>query len=238
MSVEKFTKPVIGFRATLAFPIIGLFLMFNLTACLNSRKLDKWVDKKYEDVLSAPPKKNTDYITVSSGLITDDKKNSTSKRTKSKLLPLVVYWQYDVAYTCTLNAKIAVNNFTNTAIAYAGQKGLKRKLNGRRIELTIDQLPSGFSVVDNGHMIWVIYAFGWDNISIQPVHTDMVVSYKIIQDNGETKNGVIIIPDPSKQKDLAMFNSTKRKTWAYLDDYNDNISAMSKKVVDNLMGQL
>jgi hypothetical protein len=115
---------------------------------------------------------------------------------------------------------------------------LKRKLNGRRVELAIDQLPNGFSIVDHGHMIWVIYAFGWDNISIQPVHTDMVVSYKVIQDNGETKNGVITIPDPSRPKDLAMFNSTKRKTWAYLDDYNDNIAVMSKKVIDNLMAQL
>ena len=74
---------------------------------------------------------------------------------------------------------------------------------------------------------------------MQPVKTEMIVNYRILQQDGsETKKGVITIPDANKSVYLKMFNSTKRKTWEYLDTYNDNISLMSKKVVDQLLTEV
>jgi hypothetical protein len=43
------------------------------------------------------------------------------------------------------------------------------------------------------HMVWVIYAFGWDKISVQPDSTDLVVSYKVLQNETVVKSGKISI---------------------------------------------
>jgi hypothetical protein len=92
---------------------------------------------------------------------------------------------------------------------------------------------------DKGHVIWIIYAVTWEYISIQPKVNEMVVSYKIIgNDNVETKTGVISIPNPDKGVNLKAFQSIKKMTWQYLEDYDANITAMSKKLIDKLAAEL
>jgi hypothetical protein len=223
---------------TTCFSVIMLFLcVVFLPSCLTSKKIDKWVDKKYSEEPIAT-KKNTDYLAVKTMLPTADEKSSTTRKTHNSLLPLLFYWRWHITNTCTLNPKIPYNNFTNTALSYASSKGLKSKLNGRRVELEVKQMPYVFAVDDVSQMVWVIYAFGWDNFSVLPVTNNMVVSYKIMEQNTEVKAGVITIPDACKPIQLKMFQSVKKKTWMYIDQYNDNISAMSKKFVDSLITAL
>jgi len=215
----------------------SVFVLF-LSSCLTSKKIDKWVDKKYSETLTDPVKKNHDYLVVTTTLPTSDEKSSTTQKTHNSLLPLLFYWRWHITNTCTLNPKIPYNNFTNTALFYANSKGLKSKLNGRRIELEVKQMPYVFAVDDISQMVWVIYAFGWDKFSVLPVTNNMVVSYKIMEQNTQLKEGVITIPDACKPIELKMFQSIKKKTWMYIDQYNDNIAAMSKKVVDSLITTL
>jgi hypothetical protein len=59
-----------------------------------------------------------------------------------------------------------------------------------------------------------------------------------MEQNTPVKEGVITIPDACKPIQLKMFQSIKKKTWTYIDQYNDNITAMSKKVVDSLITSL
>ncbi len=219
---------------------VSILLLFTLLlpACLTSKKIDKWVDKKYSETLTNPVKKNHDYLMVTTSLPTADEKSSTTQKTHNSLLPLIFYWRWHITNTCTLNPKIPYNNFTNTAWSYANSKGLKSKLNGRRVELEVKQMPSVFAVDDVSQMVWLIYAFGWDKFSVLPVTNNMVVSYKIMDQNTQVKEGVITIPDACKPIELKMFQSVKKKTWMYIDQYNDNIAAMSKKVVDSLITTL
>ena len=228
--------------ATIRTRLISVSLLFLCTlflpSCLTSKKIDKWVDKKYSETLGTPVKKNHDYLAVTTTLPTADEKSSTTLKTHNSLLPLVFYWRWHITNTCTLNPKIPYNNFANTALSYASSKGLKSKLNGRRVELEVKQMPYVFAVDDISQMVWVIYAFGWDNFSVIPVTNNMVVSYKIMEQNTEVKEGVITIADACKPIQLKMFQSVKKKTGMYIDQYNDNITAMSKKVVDSLITAL
>ncbi|WP_205511748.1 hypothetical protein [Longitalea arenae] len=226
-------------RTVFSFATPVIFLTFLVPSCITARKVDRWVDKKYGDALTAPTRKNTEYITVSTTLPVAEQINSSTKKTSGRFLPLLVYWEWQTANTCTLNPKLPFNNFTNTALTYASSKGLKSKLNGRRVELVLTQIPNVFSIDDESHLVFVgLYAFGWDIISVVPAKSEMVVSYKIFQDNTELKQGVITIPDLDKAIHVKIFNSVKRKTWEYIDQYNENITAMSKKAVDSLITQL
>lgn len=66
----------------------------------------------------------------------------------------------------------------------------------------------------------------------------MIVSYKLMQDNNEIKKGTITIPNMDKTMGLKMFESLKKRTWKYLDQYDENITVMSKLCVDKVMTEI
>ena len=154
------------------------------------------------------------------------------------MLPLIFYWQFDYKNTCTLNPQIPVNIFTTTVLSYAGH-GLQQKLNGQHIELTIKKIPTKFAIDDKGHLIWIIYAFSWEYLTVLPEERDFVVSYKVFDTNNlQVKNGEVTVSGSDKAMDVHMFQSLKKKTWAFLDQYDAGIAVMSKHIIDQLINEL
>jgi hypothetical protein len=127
--------------------------------------------------------------------------------------------------TCTLNPKIPVNAFRSTVQSYANSKGLKQKLNGQKIELSVDKIPNVFVLNDQGHIVWVVYAFGWDVITFRPDSQELVVSYKITNGNTETGKGVVRVANSDKVLRLRILQSIKNATGQYLNQYNENIKS-------------
>jgi hypothetical protein len=212
----------------------------SLTSCLGPHKINKWVARHYQDEApTEPAKRKNEQITVTSKLPSMGQALSETEKNTSHFLPLVFYWQYDYKNTCTLNPEMAIKNFTATVTTYAG-RGLKQKLNGGYLELTVEQIPRVFAVDDKGHLVWVIiYAFGWDILTVQPGLNDLVVSYRLLDgSNQELKKGTINIADNDKGLSLKMFQSLRKMTWKYLSQYDDNLTAMSKKFVDKLVSEL
>lgn len=221
--------------------VIAASFILSLQSCMGPKKMNRWVTKQYGDQLAATaaPKKTPGYLTVTSALPLDGIEGSTGERKVSHFLPLLVYWQWDDKLNCTLNPKIPVHNFTATATSYAAKKGLKEKLGTKRIELHIDKMPGTFAIDDKAHVIFLaIYAYTWDFVSIQPEKQDMIVSYRVLQGDAEIKKGVITVPDINKVIPLHMFQSLKKKTWRYLEDYDTNIAAMTRTVIDKLVEEL
>jgi hypothetical protein len=217
--------------------LTGSLFLF-LTGCLGPKKIDKWVGKKYSAGLPAQPKNTNEYLSIKSTVVSNDNNLSTTTKKTSHLLPLIFYWQYDYKNTCTLNPQIPVSNFTRTVIPYANRKGLKQKLNGRTIELSVDKVPNMFVINDKGHIIWLIYAFGWDVLTINPENNEMLILYKVLENGQEVKKGSISITETVKPLTLKMYQSLRKKTWQFLDDYEMDITAMSKLVIDKLIVEL
>jgi hypothetical protein len=208
-----------------------------LTSCLTAKKVDKQVSAIYGEKQQAQKKKQPDFISITSSLASTGDYTSTTVTKTSDVLPLVFYWSWDYKNTCTLNPQIPINNFTTTVLGMAN-KALKEKLNGQKIELSVDQIPNKFAFDDKAHLIFVIYAFGWDNVSIKAEKGDLVVSYKVFNNNSESKKGTITIPYFDDRKNLGMFTSWKKATSGYLDQYDANITLMSKLFVDKLIKEI
>ena len=209
---------------------------FLLTGCLTARKLDKQVAKDYSDrVTLVQMPQNTDLITISSPLIDQSEFFSTTKTSTSKMLPLVVYWSWEYKNASKLNPRIPINML-------AGQLKksipLKDKLAGRKLELSVEQVPTNFAIVDKAHLIFFLYAFGWDNVSIQGEATNFVVKYKLYQTVGEPKSGEINVPVLPNMRGIGMFTSWKTATADFLQQYDANIAAMSKSLITGLMKEL
>ncbi len=229
MKEKKLSVPI----PAIIICVISLFL----SACLGPKKIDKWVVEQYGE-LPEPSKKKSNYIIITSSLPSMGSKLSTTEKHTSHVLPLLFYWQLDYKNTCTINPQIPINNFTATAQAYAN-KSLKQKLAGQRIELAIETIPNVFAIDDEGHLIWIIYAFGWDKISIQPDSKAMVVSYKVFNTGDSmVKSGTVTVANTDKGVGLGMFKSLKNKTLEYLTDYDAHIASMTKSVIDQITAEL
>ncbi len=222
----------------LAFIALVIFSQFTFSGCLTPRKIDRWIDQKYHVPVATKPKAN-DYITIKTpGASSSDIVSRTEKR-KMKLLPLFFYWKWEYGTISTLNQSVAGEYFHSAIIPYANAKKLRDKLNGQKLEVTIDKIPCTFSVVDKGGLVFfIVFYVTWDDIFIDPEKQDMVISYRLFKENTETKTGTITITDRNKPLHVKVFHSVKKTFWSYLDQYNYNIQLMSKELIDKLIAEL
>src|SRR5215831_10225340 len=128
----------------LAFAAIIVLSLFTFTSCLTPAKIDRWTNRKYENSISNNAKKS-DYLSINvPGASANDVVSTTEKR-KMKILPLLFYWKWEYGTTSTLNKTIAASYFSSTLNRYAAK--LKSKLNNQKVELTVEQVPTSFSVI-------------------------------------------------------------------------------------------
>lgn len=214
-------------------PFVLLVCTICLTSCLTSKKMDAYVASQYGNELPKP-KKNKADITISSAFSSADNHISTTIQKTSHFLPLIVYFQYDYRHTCTLNPLIGVTQFSNT-ISSSSTK-LSQKLNGQTLELTVEQVPSAFAIVDKGHLL--LFVISWDKIYVEPDFKDLIVSYKLLQGDTVVKKGKINIRNQERNRGIGMFQSWKSSVREYLSSYESNMTAMSKNFITKLLDEL
>lgn len=213
-------------------------LFCSLTSCSSSKKLDKFVAAQYNNELPKLNKKKNADIEVASLTGANSASISTTVHKTDKFLPLLFYWKYNHRQQCTLNQNIPVTNFSNAVNAVA-LKGLNEKLNGRKLELTVEQAPAAFSIVLKENMVvLLLYSFRWAKVYIEPDAKDLVVAYKLTNTDQTTKNGKILVKNNDKNKGFRFFQSWKSATSEYITNYNANVTNMSKAFVSQLTEEL
>lgn len=213
--------------------ILFILALICLSGCLTSKRMDAYVASQYGNQLPKQSKKAKADITVNSVFHNDNSISTTVQKT-SHLLPLIVYFQYDYRHTCTLNPEIAVTEFANTVHSQSNK--LSQKLNGERLELTVEQVPSAFALVDKAHLL--LLTISWDRIYVEPDFKDLVVSYKLFQNNNVVKAGKLDVKNNERNKGIRLFQSWKSSTREYLSEYNADVIAMSKSAINQLLEQL
>jgi len=208
-----------------------------LSSCLTTKKMDQYVAEQYGNRIPKQNKNKKADISVSSIYPSGSNSISTTVKTRSNFLPLIVYWQADYRHICTLNSSIAVNNFSN-AVNTMTNKALSEKLAGQKLELTVEQIPTAFALVDKARVIWLIYAISWEKIYMEPDFKDLVVSYKLLQNDSTVKTGKISIKGDAHNKGIRFFQSWKSATSEFLADYNTNLNTMSKSFMNKLSEEL
>ena len=214
---------------------IFLIIVFIITGCINEKVMNKYVVNKYGTTVTAK-KIKTDYISITSPLLTDNPIPSESLKKTKKVVPLLLYIRIYYQTFCTLNPKIPINQYSSALATYANSKGLKQKLNGGKLELSIDKVPLTFSFNDDYQYLLLV---SWERIYLMPQSQEMVLLYKISNNNGEeVKKGIISIPDPNNIKGTRYFQSVRNATREYLQQYDENIKSMAKYTIDELMKEL
>ena len=221
------------FRSIILFSVV-----FLLAGCLSSRKLDGFVAGQFNNELPKPDKKKNPDISVASSIQFESGDISSSSKKTTNFLPLLLYWQYDYRHTCKLNPAIGVNYFRKTLMLQAN-KGLNQKLNGRQLELSVDQVPGAFSLTDKGRIIFlVIYAIQWHKIYIEADNKHLIVSYKLLDKGVPVKTGKINVKSIVKDQKIRFFQSWKSATSEHLGQYNVDVAEMTRNFVNKLVLEL
>jgi hypothetical protein len=224
-------------KPILKLALFAIIIMIAFGSCLTSKKFDRFVASEYGDQLPQPDKKKKITSLDVTTALPSDAATISSTQSQTKVLPLIVYWKIDYRQVCTLNTAIAVSNFTKTVNSNAA-KALSEKLAGRKLELTVQQLPSVFSLVEKDNVIWLIYAIHWSKVYVQPDIKSLVVNYKLYDSSGAIKNGTITINNAEGNKNVRFFQSWKSAISEYLSDYETDIASMSKTFINKLMEEL
>ena len=217
--------------------LIAISVFLFLSGCFTPAKMDGWIEE-HEGGFSKKLK-TSDYIIIKTPDLPQKDQASVSEKGKGKFIPALFYWKSEHTIVSSLNPYIPIGLMNSTIIQYANTKGLKQKLNGQKIELTINKFPLVFTFTDRYQLFFfVVFYVQSEHLFIGPQKENITVSYKILKDNAETKNGTITIADPDKVVNQKLFQSVKKMTWNYLDEYDNNMRAVSKEIVDKLLLEL
>jgi hypothetical protein len=215
-------------------PAILFILFLSLTSCHVAQKMDAYIAGQFNNKLPKPDKRNDSSFSVTSSLPSDPGIISVTEKTSKSLVPLIVYWKYDYRLTSTLNPAIGVNYFRKTIYQQASR--LKQKLNGQQLELSVEQLPGSFAIVDRGHILLLF--IHWHKLYVEADSKDLIVLYRLVQNGKETKSGKIVVPNIQKNKGVRFAQSWKSCTSEFLAQYSIDMTEMTKIVVNNLIQQL
>lgn len=222
-------------KTTLPGLSILLLLFVFVSGCLTTKKMDQFVAEQYNNKLPGQDKKKNTAIPVTSAIpFTPEKSISVTTQKTSKVLPLILYFHYDYRHTCTLNPAIAVNNFATTVNQQSAK--LNQKLNGQQLELTVEQVPNAFALVDKAGIL--LFFIHWDKIFVQPDFKDLMVSYKVLQGGTVVKTNRISVKNEEQNRGIRFAQSWRSSTSEYLSEYNADIVNMSKSFVNKLLQEL
>lgn len=208
-----------------------------LSGCLTSRKVDRWVNKHYGEVI--PSVKHSEYIKFVNEDSAMGSKPSSTIKTRNSFLPLLFYWEWHRSLQTTVNSDLSMNAFSASIISYANTKSLKEKLKGGTVELSIQGNPADFFLQYNGHLIYLLFFYiSEESIYAEPQKQELTVGYKITNKGENVKTGIILVNSPNRELRQKVLQSTRKMTWNYLEQCDANIKDMSKELVDKLLVEL
>ena len=217
--------------------LIGVIILL-LTGCQVSR-MNKVMNARYKNqVLSGVPKQKNSDISINSTHVDTIYEAYAKEAKEGGVNALFAYAKLRNVWIYIFNPKIPVTLFTNAVFSNVN-KGLKQKLAGRHLELSIDSIPSIFYFADR--QSGIASAFGAEVASIQSCscNKNMIVSYRLLSaENAEIKKGTILIPDLYVNVSLKMLQTFEGKMSQYFEEYDMAITGMTKKLIDKVIKEL
>jgi len=211
--------------------------MLSMCGCISSQRYAGYVKAYYvqKDTAQAPTMQD---VKVLSQMPSAFAEVVDVKKGDSHFIPAFFYWGVKESFDCNLNAAVPQQIVQRTIHRYADTMGLIKKLHGRRLELTIQDIPTAFTYVNNTDVVFiVIYAFTMGSQVIKSQNTDVVLSYKVYEGQQLVKEGRLVAKDEASDMSN-IWKSTKKITWAYLKAYNNNVTRLSKQCLEQLVDEL
>lgn len=214
-----------------------LILLAPLAACNHSQKLTKFAKERLLTYKPVSPAENNLILIKANGL---DHQDSlvTFKQVKSQFIPALLFWKYDYRYHAELQQKWVSDLFISDILEYSESLNLISKLQGKKLELSIERIPHSFAFVHQETVVILIFSYiTQGGVFYVSEPQDLKITYNLIGEKGVEKTGQLFVPNGTKSIQNIL-KSTKKFTWEYIDTYRQNCREMSKVAVKMLVERL
>jgi len=127
------------------------------------------------------------------------------------------------------------NRFNSSFISYANSIGLQQKLNGQRLEISIENIPNSFIYRLKGEFILIRgFVLSANKENIVPEKQELRLSYKLITGTNENKTGSIAITC-NDQPVRNVWGPTEIFIGNYIGIYDEDMINLSKDAVDDIL---
>ena len=221
-------------KLSVIFVLFSCFMM----GCVSPAKINSWVTSYYEQNETLGIKNSKNVIVVKSSTpATSDENMASTEKDKGSMLPLLFYYTWKQGDFCAVNEYVPLQIFNANILSFANKKGLQKKLTGKKLELTISNIPHLFYYNEKGWMFWLIFHVGQSDISISPTVKPINVKYRLLQGATTLQTGDLSLVSSDSTFHDKSSNSSQKTTNKYLDQYDLSIKKLSEDCVDSLLNR-
>lgn len=218
--------------------ILFTFLIITLlTSCTSKRKLAKYA-RPIAQTMAYQPVESTNFCTFDFSKLDDFKKTVRVTTHKSEVLPLIFVYVFDRNLHTHISPKIVANQFQSYFLDLAKSNDLEQKLNGKKLEISIEQVPNSFQFTDQGTLIFLIfgyiYAGNSHKVEISPNKQNLKIKYRIVDEMTLPKEKVITIFEKNRPMEREK-ESKKRLVHQYMFEFQQNIAVMAQETLDQIL---
>ena len=217
--------------------IVLIAIVVGLSGCIGTKRYNRYLSEGYKKSADSLQSTNPDIIFRQNPSIIDTVSVATNK--KSQFVPAIIFWQWEKSVSATLAEKHQANKIQSYMARYADSLQLGDKLNGNKLQISIESAPANFTYTNKGYFMYLFIAYVTaQQETIKPEFSDIKLSYTLVDNNNAVvKKGEITVLDtnvPARN----VWKSTKKFTWKYLDEYERNVRLMSKQAIDKLSKEI
>lgn len=219
--------------------VVALFL---LPGCIGSKRYARYVRTAY-DVSNYNPSgtKLIDSIPGISVIYDGPSVPDSFARVRKgdhHVVPAVFYWQINEEFECEFNPQVLLKAFRQYVYENVDSLGLTQKLQGRRLVLTVHNIPRRFHYKYKDDMVFLlIAAVQVYQQSIFPDENDLVVSYAVYEGETVVKKGTV--REYNHDVPVNSNNTTRKKiTRKYVRQYHRNLMDMVTKCMLEVAGKV
>lgn len=210
-----------------------------LTGCLTPKKMDQWIGQKYGSTAATFKPKATNGVSFYPHDTVKNQPVAHSERLKTKIIPAFFYWQWNYTISSELRQSVAMTQVRSGMMAQINSAALRKQLNGHTLELNVTGVPHSFLLRNRGHLIYaLLFYVKWERTWIKPGNEDLVIEYRLKNGETEVKSGTVRVAAIDPDMSLKMFQSVKKLTWQYLDQYDANAKVIGRMAMNQIISEL
>ncbi|MBC3541957.1 hypothetical protein ACFSC6_09065 [Rufibacter sediminis] len=215
----------------------AILLIALFSSCVSSKKYSTFVNEKLKaDFISKDSVQNKDWLIINTDKITQAE--NQYNQLKSSFIPAVLYWGWNSTIECTIDPSITASLIKNSIYHAADSLNLLEKAKGKQIVINLKQVPGKFLYENKGTAIIFLIAYSVSGQeSISPASLGLMADFETKTGNTINMTGEVSIPN-TEQPLNNIWKSSKKFTWAYLDEYKKQSERMGTELVLQLMQNL
>jgi hypothetical protein len=233
-------SPPAGIRSLPPAPLLlvqlGILCLF--TGCLSTRRAGRIINERLQERPTPAAEVKKDYLDVRSSELVWLDTLARTRTMRSWCVPAIFYWGWGKTISCDLNPSVPTDILTAGILQLADSVDLRTRLDGARLELTIEHMPSRFIYHSEMTTVYLVLAYVTTaSETLRPDGEDLVVTWTTYRDTGMVKTGTITITeqDPGAGN---VFRSTRHFLRAYVDQYKDHVHRMGGQMMEQLLMEL